>query len=116
MHVESLAAGQLGHRGRQALGLEAPGVGDHGDPPLHTGRQHLLELTQERAGVAAAAFPRLVQDVHGQLGQPVAGQHVNRAPVDHLAGGVGTVPEEPAAIADPQHVRRAGGRVHAGPR
>src|SRR5580704_12738832 len=94
--------------------MEAARVGDHGDAPLDAGRQHVFELAQERARVAAAALTRLVQDVHGQLGEPVARQHVDRPTLDHVAGGGGAVAEEPAAVGDPQQLRRPAGRAHGG--
>ena len=60
---------------------------------------------QERARVPTAALPCLVQDVHGELGQPVTREHVERTALDHLPGCPGTITEEPAAVGHPQHAR-----------
>ena len=65
-------------------------------------------------GVAAAALARLVEDVHRQLGQPVAGQHVDGTALDHLARGGEPVAEEAAAVGDPEQAGRTGAGAHAG--
>ena len=54
--VDTLATGELPHRVGQALGVETARVGDDGDAALDARREHVLELAQERAGVAAAAL------------------------------------------------------------
>ena len=87
---------QLFELGGQALGIEAPGVGDDLDAALEAGAEHVLHLAQERgrvaeAGILAAGLP---QDQHGQLGEIVAGQHVDRAR-QHLPGGAEAVAVEP---------------------
>ena len=68
--------------------VEAAGVGHHLDAPVDAGAEHLLHLGEEGVGpalerVALAALP---QDEHGQLGQPVPGQDVDGAALDHLPG------------------------------
>ena len=50
-------------------------------------------------GVAAAALAGLVQDVHGQLGEPVAGEHVDRPALDHVAGRPKRSPKKPLQLA-----------------
>ena len=64
--------------------------------------EHLLHLRQERRRIPelAVAGPLLVQDQHGQLGQPVAGQHIDVAAFDHLLRRRQPIAEEPAAVGD----------------
>ena len=59
-------------------------------------------LAQHRAGVASrrVLLPRFPQDQHGQLGQVVPGQDVDRAALDHLLGGGGAVAVEAGGVAD----------------
>ena len=114
-HVDALASGQLPHGVGQRLGMEPAGVGDDGDAALEAGREDVFELAQEGARVAAAALARLVEDVHGQLGQPVPGQDVDRPALDHLPGRREPVAEEAAAVGDAQQVaalRRRSRRLH----
>ena len=64
--------------------------------------EHLLHLGHERrgeaaVGVAAACLP---EDQHRQLGQPVAGQHVDRPAVDDLPGGGQPVAVEAGEVGD----------------
>ena len=92
----------LGATGR----VETPGVGDDGDPPIETGAHDLLHLGDEGGGEAAArpfgSDPR--EDQHGQLGEPVTGENVDWAPVDHLASGREPVAEEAGAVCDPDRI------------
>ena len=93
----------LGERVRAPLGIQAAGIGDDSDPALTTRAEHLLHLSEERARVARARpvlEPLAREDEHGQLGKPVAGEHVDRAALDHLAGRRDAVTEESAAVGD----------------
>ena len=82
--------------------VEPAGVADDPDPALDAGVEDLLHLRQERRRIPelAVAGPLLVQDQHGQLGQPIAGQHVDVATVDHLLRCREAIAVEPAAVGD----------------
>ncbi len=89
--------------------VEPAGVADDLDAAFQAGRQYLLKLGQERPGVAGPpAEHGLAEQQHGELGQPVAGEHVDRPALDHLPRGRDPVPVEPAAVGDPQNAVRAG--------
>ena len=120
--VQAEPAGEFRELHGQARRVEAAGVGDDLDAPLQAGAEHVLHLPQERGRVAEAGvlLPRLPQDQHGQLGQVVAGQHVDRAR-EHLPGGGEAVAVEPGAVRDahrPSHRRapEATGRCRPRPR
>ncbi len=89
-----------------AGGVEPAGVGHHLDAAVETGAHHLLHLGEEGLGEAATRVLHEVlgEDQHGELGQPVAGEHVDRAAVDHLAGRRESVAVEPAAVGDADRV------------
>ena len=59
-------------------------------PPAETPIQEMrcVVLDTETSGLDTR------QDEHGQLGQPVAGEHINMAALDHLPGGRQPVAEE----------------------
>ena len=63
-----------------------------------------LDLAHERAGVAERGVLHGVaaEDEHGQLGQVVAGEDVELAPLELLAHRAEPVAVEPRAVADPQ--------------
>ena len=91
-------ANPLGASGR----VEPARIADDPYPTLGAGAEHLLHLRQERRRVPefAVAGPLLVQDQHGQFGQPVAGQHIDVAALDHFLRCRQTIAEEPAAVGD----------------
>src|SRR5262249_55774645 len=62
----------------------------------------LFHLGDERPRVPDPIVSQQVlgQHQHGQLGEPVAGQHVDGAALDHLPRGGQPVPVEPAAVGD----------------
>ena len=66
--------------------IETAGVADDLDPALDAGAEHLLHLGEEhrRKPELAVASPLLVQYQHRQFGQPVAGEHIDVAALDHL--------------------------------
>ena len=80
--------GDLGDGLGAAVGVEAAGVGHHLDAAVEAGAHDLLHLGDEGAGVAAAGplGPGAGEDQHGELGQPVAGEHVDGPALDHLGG------------------------------
>src|SRR5690606_34444460 len=98
--------GDLGDGVGAAVGVEAAGVGHHLDPLVQTGAHHLLHLGDEGAGVAAvgALGSGALEDEHRQLGQPVAGEHVDGAALHHLPGGGQAVAVEPGAVGDADRV------------
>ena len=111
---------QPGGRLADALGqadrVEAAGVGHDAHPALERVAQALLDLGDERAGVAERRVAQLVlaQDQHGELGQVVAGDHVDRSAVEHLAHGRQAVAVEPRAVGDDQRFGRRAGRAARG--
>ena len=72
----------FGARGR----IESSGVRHDLDAPVETRAHDLFHLRHERAGEPRARVLQLRarKDQHGELGEPVTGQDVNRAAVDHL--------------------------------
>src|SRR6185437_9666122 len=86
--VQAQPGGELGDLCGQAPGVEAAGVGDDLDAAVQAGAQDVFQLLEERGrvaqgGVLAAGLP---QDQHGEFGQVVAGEHVDRAS-ERLTGG-----------------------------
>jgi len=72
----------------QAARIETAGVDDDLDAALDATREHVLHLAQKRSRIAGGRRLHAIfgQDHHGELGEIIAGEHVDRAPVDHLAG------------------------------
>jgi hypothetical protein len=100
----------LGQPGR----IEPAGVADDADAAVQAGTQDVLELGEERAcvpgcGVLLLGLP---QDKHGQLGEVVTGEHIDRSALDHLPSGLDAVTIEPGAVGDPHRPR--GHRVLSG--
>ena len=94
--------GDLGDRLGAAVGVEAAGVGHHLDAAVEAGAHHLLHLGHERRGEAAAGTlgARAGEDQHRQLGQPVAGEHVDRSALHHLPRRREPVAVEARAVGD----------------
>ena len=92
-------------------GTETAGVGHHLDAALEAVAHDLFHLGHEGAGVAGGRIAQEVlgQDEHGELGEPVTGQHVDRTAVDHLARRRQPVAVEAAAVGDAE--RRGGHQV-----
>ena len=107
--------GELADLGGQAGRVQPARVADDPDPAVQAGAEHLLQLGQEGPGVARVRvlLPGLPQDQHGQLGQVVAGEHVDRPALHHLPGGGDPVAVEARAVADPHRPPRAGRRAAA---
>ena len=102
---------ELGRDRGDRLGAAVRGqparVGHHLDPPVQALPHDLFHLGDERPRVPGAVVPQQVlgQHQHGQLGEPVAGQHVDGAAFDHLPRGGQPVSVEPAAVGDAQRPR-----------
>ena len=114
--VEPEPVGQGPHLVGQAGRVEASGVGDHLDAAVDAGAEHLFHLGEEGVGPAlrVVALAALPQDEHGELGQPVPGEHVDGAALDHLPGRREPVAVEARAVGDAQrlgHGRSAGPRA-----
>ena len=77
---------------------------------------HLFHLVDERAGEPRAGplGPDPAEDQHRQLGQPVAGQHVDRAALDHLPRApLSRSPKKPGAVGDADRVGHVRLAVHS---
>ena len=107
--VEAEAVGDLAHRVGEAGRVEPAGVGDDPHAALEREAEAVLDLAHEGARVAERRVLQLVaaEDQHGQLGEVVAGQHVELAAVEHLAHRREPVAVEAGAVADPQQVGRS---------
>ena len=75
-------------------------------PRSHARAEDLLHLAVEGGGIAEGrvALARLEQDEHGELGQVVAGEHVDGPVEHHLARGRQPVTVEAGAIGDAQDI------------
>ena len=89
-------------RGTAAERIDAAGVGDDLDAALRARRQDIAEMCNEirritGRGIAGALF---LQDGHGDFGEVVHHQVVDRAAFDLPARRRGIVPPESAAVGD----------------
>ena len=102
-HVDAEPVGDVAHPLGAAGRVEPAGVADDLDATIDARAEDLLHLGQERRGVAGVGVARLglPQDEHRQLGQPVAGEHVDRAALDHLPRRRQPVAVEARAVGDP---------------
>ena len=102
IRVVSNAGDRLG----TAIRGQPAGVRHHPDPPVQALPHDLFQLRDEGPGVSGAVVPGQVlgQYQHGQLGQPVTGQHVDGPALDHLSRGGQPVAVEPAGVGDAQGV------------
>ena len=77
---DAQALGQRAYRVGQAGGVEAAGVGDDAYAAVARLAQAVLELGEEGLGVAAVGMfhPVATQDEHGEFGQVIAGEVVDR--------------------------------------
>ena len=80
--------------------IQPAGVHDDLDVALAAGLGHVLELAQEGLGKTLLRILELIleQNHERELGEVIAGQNVNRAALDHLAGRGQTVPVKAAAV------------------
>jgi hypothetical protein len=102
--VQAELARDSGDRLGAAVRGQPAGVRHHLDPPVQALPHDLFHLRDEGPRITGPVVPGQVlgQHEHGQLGQPVAGQHVDRPAFDHLPGGGQPVTVEPAAVGDAQ--------------
>jgi hypothetical protein len=109
--AEPQPRGQLPELRGEPGRVQAAGARHDADAPLERETEHVLHLPQERGRVARArvflAGPP--EQEHRQLGQVVAREDVDRATVEHLAGGAQPVAVEPRGVGDPDG--RPGRRV-----
>ena len=82
--------------------VEASGVRDDPDPALEHVSEYVGHLVDERATESAirSARPHPRQDDHRELGEPIAGEHVDGTAVDHLPRRRRAVSEEPRDVCD----------------
>lgn len=87
---------------RARVRVESACVGDDLDAPVQTIAEHIVELIDKRCGVSGVRVLGAVfgQHAHGQFGQPVAGENIDRAAVEHFAGRGQPIAEEAAAVGD----------------
>ena len=97
-------------------GVETAGVADDPHAALEREAEAVLDLAREGAGVPQGGVLQLVaaEDQHRQLGEVVAGQHVERTALEHLPHRREPVAVEARAVADPE--RAARGVSHRGGR
>jgi hypothetical protein len=112
LHLETELVGQGLGRFGAAPGVETAGIGDHLDAAVDAGAHHLLHLLQMGVDPAARAILQAlsVEDHHGQLGQVIAGQHIDGTAHHQIPGGRNLVAIEAAAVADDDFV--VGGTRH----
>jgi hypothetical protein len=86
--------------------VDAAGVGHDAHAAVQRQPQAVAQLGEERPGVAGGRVGRPVapEDQHGQLGEVVAGEHVQLAALEHLPHRGEPVAVEPGAVADAQRL------------
>jgi hypothetical protein len=105
-HARLLAQGVDGLR--TPGGIDAPGIHDHGGAALEHGRQGTLELLDEVVRKARARIARTLalQDHHGDLGEEIHGDVVDRSTAELTEQRLRIVSPVPAGVGD------AHGRLH----
>jgi hypothetical protein len=105
-HRQPEPPGQGPQLGGQPGRVEPAGVGHHLDPVVHDQAEALLHLVEEagRVPLGRVAAARPPKDQHGQLGQVVAGEHVDRAALQQLPRRAPAVAVEPGAVGDAERV------------
>ena len=90
-----------------AVRVETARVRHHLDTPFEARAHHVFHLTDERSGVPGTGplGTDAAENQHRELGQPIAGEHVDGATLDHLERSARTIAEEPRAI---RHADRLG--------
>ncbi len=91
---------------RQRPRVQTAGIRYDPDLPVETFPHDLLHLLEECRYVAAVRLLALgpKEDRHGQFREIIAGEEINRPPLDHLLGGTEPIPEKPAAVGDDDFV------------
>src|SRR5262249_3629942 len=84
--------------------VEPAGVDDDPDPAFERQGERVLQLPQERTRVPEAGITRAIpgENQHRQLGEVVAGEHVEWSAGEHLAHRRSPVTVEAGAVADAQ--------------
>ncbi len=115
--VDPQAPGDLAHPLGEPGGVEPARVGHDPDPLLEGEAEAVLELADEGARIAERGVLQrvLAEDQHRQLGEVVAGEHVERPTLEHLAHRGQPVAVEPRAVADPEYAGHGGHLSHAAP-
>ena len=87
---------------RQRPRVQTAGIRHDPDLPVETFPHDLLHLLEECRYVAAVRVLALgpKEDRHGQFREIIAGEEIDRPPLDHLLGGTEPIPEKPAAVGD----------------
>ena len=86
-HLNPEALRDLAHRGREPAGIEPSGLGNDSHPALERIGQAFFELLDERAGIPGLGVLGQLppENQHGELGQVIAGDHIDRTAVELLA-------------------------------
>ena len=87
--------------------IETTGIGDDLDALLRTGRDHIAQLLEEGAHIACVATTALllvVENGHGEFGEIITGEHIDRPAFDHLQRRRQLVAIEAAAVGYPQYL------------
>ncbi len=111
--VQAAERGEFAEFAGQAGRVEAARVDHDLDAALQAGAEHVAHLGEEGDRVAAVrvAPPGLPQQQHGEFGEVVAGEDVDRAALDHLAGRGEPVAVVARAVRDPQGLPTAARRT-----
>ena len=96
------AGGQLAGCRGEAGRVEPAGVDDEADPVGHEVLEGRVEVVEEAGGVSLGGVfgARLAEDEHRDLGEVVAGEHVDAAGRRHVGHGRRAVAVEAGAVAD----------------
>ena len=108
---EPLGAAGLGDAVAAGLHVHSARIGHHPDAPLHDLREHRAEHGDEVVGVAEArvAGALALEDDHGDLGQEVEGDVVERPAPDLRGERARVVPPVAARVGDAQRLAHACG-------
>ena len=81
--------------------VEATGIGYNLDPFVEALRHHLFHLGDECSGITGTSL-RLGfgKDEHGQLGEPVSGQHVDGSAIHHFLCRAEAITVKATAVCD----------------
>ena len=107
LRVQTETGGQhVDLRGEPAR-VQPARVRHHADLLVEALADYALELLQEGRHISGIRIllPRAMQDGHGQLGEVVAGEHIDRPAAHHFLGGRETVSPKTGAVSDSQHAR-----------
>ena len=102
---DALLLGDFEHGVAAGCGIDAARVGDHADAALYQIRQHARDHVDEIARVAGFGIARalLLQDRHGDFGQIIEREVIERAAPDLFDGRFERVAPEALSIRDSNH-------------